>query len=219
MSEHFVEDSSGVQKRSEVTPSEYQTERFLNTINYDVLSGIMGELLTKSNLGYIPDMIDVTVKSDDTRKASGWHDSGSVTINAAKFDFNNDYKKDYRRILSTFIHEYVHANATGPDTGDDTGFKYVDAGGQAKNVPLNEGFTELIADYVYEEYMRRTGEIERFGQTSHKRTIKGYLKERSDAMVLVRKIAEDVGVPEDVVLGAYIRAYFTRDTPSFEDSL
>jgi hypothetical protein len=218
--ESFVEGGYGTQKKSELSPSEYHVDRFLDTIDHDVLGGIMDELLGRSDIERSPEHeIDSAVEFDETRKASGWHNSGKITINAAKFDFNEDYKKDYRRILSTYIHEYVHANALGPGADNETGFQYVSEDEKKHHAPLNEGFTELIADYVYEEYVRRSGERERLGQTSHRRTVKGYLQERADAMALVRKISEEAGIPEDVVLGAYIRAYFSQDVGSLENSL
>lgn len=217
--EHFFEERKEQKSGGEVSPPEYQTQRFLETINQDILSGIVGELLGKSSIEpNSDDRVNATVSFDEARKASGWHDAGSVTINAAKFDFNSDYKKDYRRILSTYIHEYVHACAIGSGSSADTGFKYTDEDGTVKHIPLNEGFTELIADYVYEEYLRRSGDLARLGHTSHKRTVRGYLEERRDAMELVHKISQDAGIPEDIVFGAYMRAYFTQDTQSFEDS-
>lgn len=207
-------------QKHEVGPGEYHTRRFLETINRDLLEGIMKELLEKSGVAHrADDHVAVDVVYDPSQKISGWHSGGSVAINSAKFDFNDDYKKDYRRILSAFIHEYVHARAIGPSSKNATGFKYRTEDGTIRHAPINEGFTELIADYVYEEYMKRSGEIKRFGQVKHKRTVIGYLRERGDALELIKRIAQETGIPEDVVFGAYVRAYFSQDTDSFEEAL
>lgn len=203
----------------EKSPSEYQTERFLNTINQPVLDGIISEMLSKSGIeDKINTQVSTKIVSNDTRSASGWHINGEITINAANFDFNLDHKKDYRRILSTYIHEYVHACAIGSRI-ENTGFKHKSKSGEMENVLINEGFTELIADYVYEEYLRRTGEASSLGLTFPKRTVKGYLKQRLEAIEIMKKISLEYDVPEEIVFDAYIRAYFTQDIDAFEHTL
>lgn len=219
--ENSFKESLGLQKvsRQELVSVD-QTKRTIELFDITQINSIINELLKKagSDLVIVDDTIKTDVIFDATRSASGWHDGGEVKINAAKFSFDQDHKKDYRRILSTYIHEYVHACATDQEKEKTTGFKCV-VGGKEINIPLNEGFTELIADYVYEEYLKRSGDLNRFGHTSHQRTVKGYTEERKEAREMISNFAKAWGVPEDVVFNAYIQAYFTRDVSSFQDSV
>ena len=202
----------------EVLAQSYQVEKFLETVDMETLNLIMEEILERSGVDTQKQYIKQNVAHEPSRKASGWHENREIFVNASKYDFNDDYKKDYRRILSAYIHEYVHAVAAAREGGS-TGFQQTLKSGEKKNLPINEGFTELIADYVYEEYLSRTGEAVRLGHTSHKRTVKGYFDERADASALIEKMSQDSGIPEDVVFGAYIRAYFSRDLDSLDKSL
>ncbi len=195
-------------------------KKFLEKIEINVLTDILSELLVKSGMTsehIRKKEIKVNVVSDTMRKANAWHNSGSLYINAAKFDFNSDYKKDYKRILSAYIHEYVHAMAMNNGIAQTTGFKWVSEDGVEMEIPINEGFTELIADYVFEEYLKRSGGSSLVGQKDYKRTIKGYLQERSDAFAFVSQVSQQTGIPEDVVMKSFIRAYFSQDIDSLED--
>jgi len=216
--DEFYEAPARLSASREVAASKFHIEKFLSSVNKDVLDEVIGEMFKKSELPPSQESVPLAVDYRPGRKASGWHKEGVININSAKFDFNDNLRKNFRRLLSTYVHEYVHASAAGP-AEEETGFKYLSPEGRIMHPPINDGFTEIIADYVYEEYARRTGETARLGQKTPKRTIRGYIEERADAKALIEKIAEDAGVPFDVVLGAYIRAYFSRDIASFEESL
>ena len=176
--DEFYEAPARLSASREVAASKFHIEKFLSSVNKDVLDEVIGEMFKKSELPPSQESVPLAVDYRPGRKASGWHKEGVININSAKFDFNDNLRKNFRRLLSTYVHEYVHASAAGP-AEEETGFKYLSPEGRIMHPPINDGFTEIIADY--EEYARRTGETARLGQKTPKRTIRGYIEERADA--------------------------------------
>ncbi len=71
------------------------------------------------------------------------------------------------------------------------------------NVLLNEGLVEKIADYVTEEYLRRTGETRLLNSF-----FRAYPAGRMLVELLIHKIATDTGVAKDAIFGALVRASY-----------
>jgi hypothetical protein len=157
----------------------------LEGINRQVLFDIFREYYGRS--GNDPDTLFLTDLSKvkiiyDPQKAEGTHSlANGPVLNAAKFR-----EGDVDRIINTLIHEYAHESSrsdlllenlshgsvvhvkskshSGVSTtfleGKRSAFPFSSTKREEKtvNVMINEGITQIIADEIHVEYVKRTGE-------------------------------------------------------------
>lgn len=129
-------------------------------------------------------------------------------------------------ILSTLIHEEAHAASKNivyvkPDglmgkiktifsrNTDQTNVSGYHTNGEGYDLfqVFNEGVTELIAQEVYDEYFRRSGDGSNHGEeTAYHETYPG---ERAIVDIFCERIAHEVGVPRDVVWTSVKQGYFS----------
>jgi hypothetical protein len=184
----------------------------LKRIDSNTIQDIFNEIRSKSGLTQFPiGQFKIAVTWNPESRKGGWQYRDTITINAASPTFATP-DKIQNKLLSICIHEYVHAYAGDGGGENNTGFKDGSA-----NELLNEGFTELIADFVYEEYIRRTGD--KLGQKTNKRTFISYVIQRREVSEILDSMSKEAGLPFEVVFNAYVSAYFNRDTESFLDSV
>lgn len=172
-----------------------------------------------------------------------------LALNAAHLDILN---KD--KIINTLIHEYVHEASTVIEqeawTTDDKDVAKVitkqylgvaqtveeqayDLGAQrsrnlisydAVGLSINEGITQIIADDIHAEYVRRTGE----GRNSYERNLRletsfepnAYALNQLNARIYIAFLSAAAGVPESTVHDAVVRTYFRNSEivpPEFDE--
>ncbi len=77
---------------------------------------------------------------------------------------------------------------------------------------FSEGVTELIAEEVFTEYLKRTGaSTELKGSKSAPEYIEGYLGMRPIVRAFIASVAERTGVPYEVVWGSIKQGYFVGE--------
>ena len=74
---------------------------------------------------------------------------------------------------------------------------------------FNEGLTELIRDQIFEEYLRRNKNADRYLLLGE---AEAYISERFFVNEIIKKTAELSGVSEDVVFEAFVQAYFSNSS-------
>lgn len=131
-------------------------------------------------------------------------------------------ERDFSKFLKAVMHELAHAASLANRLQDGQ----VMAGFQKASIeerqftPLNEAFTEYVADAVYSEYLRRTGNqkdatVFSYGPMSIKYDREQYGVYRRFLEVLIDKISQESGFErEEIVksmLGHYMRPDFSQE--------
>ena len=211
-------------------------EDHLKSIDKKILKDIFLEIFKsagrKEVLGrYLGDS-NVTVEYNESKKIRGSFYPGSdntknprISLNAASFaESSDDMTK--ASVLYVYVHEQVHALSTDrafhKDYFDNLDKRYIGFERQEKKLgeskisvsyrELNEGMTQVIAEQVADEYLRRTGVMS--GQDREDHHIDYVQNVYLDYKILVDnlifKLSEEYSLPEDVIKNSLIQAYFAK---------
>lgn len=194
---------------------------------------ILNEIREKSGVAPLSDRTAiVSMKSEEDRCCSedGESHAGggySPIKNRIRLDPTEMFSNGYE-VLSTFIHERVHARGfntirviavhrkrTGEILEPDSirmGYEdYV----TKEFLDFNEGVTELIAEEVYSELIKRkgvskfrSGKVEGGNRWYAGYEYRTYEKEKSEVWGLIGEFAQSFQIPESVVWKAVKRGYF-----------
>ena len=129
---------------------------------------------------------------------------------------------DFSKFLKVIIHEMAHVASLDNRLRDNqavTGFQSASEQ-QSLFTPLNEAFTEYVADAVYSEYVRRTGNRKdtvalSYGPIDIQFDRENYGVYRQWLAVLIDELAKEAGVEKEEIiksmLGHYMRADFPQE--------
>lgn len=146
-------------------------------------------------------------------REAGFHRGGTTKINSNQIGNTSEVG-----ILKIAIHEFVHgfSGRSGMGLTDrDGGLGSSIFEDNRLFISLNEAVTEILADYVLTEYIKRSGDKESYERFDvYFKRNKTYYFEQLATHDVVRNIAKDAGVPSHVVLeslfGHYVRGDFEK---------
>lgn len=223
----------------QATEAIQKTEQALESIDQSVLKDIFFEILTPAEGqdawdGFLPKS-SVHVVYDKKVRSRGMFsskvdgvDEAHIILNAEKIARAREEDFDLA-VLYTYVHEQVHALSTDFKTHrsyDDNpdrkfvGFKgikkhFTDPEGNVSYAELNEGMTEIIAEEVAREYLRRTGQVSGHQRDVHhaENSIAVYMDYKILVDDIVASLAEEYSQPRDVIKKAIMKAYFSKKSP------
>jgi hypothetical protein len=219
-------------RENTVSNKEADVRKKLESINEAVLEDIFRTILRRSGYEekihmYIP-LSDVVCVDLPEIKSSGTYypQEHKIELNLPYVISENE-TEEFAAVTKVAIHEEVHALSKGGLVFDDEAYEVEDHIGFAierrdeitravvqKSFTLfNEGMTELIADDVYEEYIRRTGDRLMYSkQTESGNALLGhttYHEGRIAVNAIIAQIAADIGVSKDVVREGFVALYMS----------
>lgn len=227
---------------SETTPEQLQTLEIVNSINEELLRDIFAEYFQKagsdiSTMNWIPhNEVTIAPSPGDEYLDKAESISGSYDQERGIRLFPQFLKGDPSEILWTLIHEQLHAISAVKsrtmiefdDTGNlygeinhKSGLRRVTATQQKSQVEItqnlyeaiNEGITELIAEKIFREYLKRSGDgaESTFGDwqkaTARRYVMREYRYYWQFAQLYIALIAAVTEVPEEVAEKAILRSY------------
>ena len=238
ISEQELEDKNATIER-EAAEAIKKTEQALETIDQDVLRDIFYDILTPAEAqeawkGFIP-LESVHVVYDQKVRSRGRFSSNVDNLDEAHIILNSEKLartsvEDFDlAVLYTYVHEQVHAlstdlktyNGYGEKDRKFLGFKKIEKDFRDKDidvsyVELNEGMTEIIAEEVAREYLRRTGQVSGKQRDAHHayNSVAVYMQYKILVDEIIAELATEYQQPGDVIKKAMIRSYFSSKSPS-----
>lgn len=219
-------------QESRAEQGEQRVRQKLESINEAVLEDIFRTILRRSRVEekihmYVP-LSEVVCVDNPEVKTSGTYypQEHRIELNLPYVVRENE-NEERATVTKVAIHEEVHAISKGGLVFDDAQYEVEDHIGFAierrdeitkevvqKSFTLfNEGMTELIADDVYEEYIRRTGdraEYSRDTQTgSQLMRFTTYHEGRIAVNAIIAQIAGELGVNKDIVREGFVSLYMS----------
>lgn len=219
-------------RENTISHKETEVRKKLESINEAVLEDIFRTIMRRSGVEekvhmYIP-MSEVVCVDNPEVKSSGTYypQEHKIEINLPYVAREND-AEERAAVTKVAIHEEVHALSKGGLVFDDAEYEVEDHIGFAierrdeitkevvrKSFTLfNEGMTELIADDVYEEYVRRTGERAAYSQETETGSslmrFTTYHEGRIAVNAIISQIAKDIGVSQDSVREGFVALYMS----------
>lgn len=227
------------QEREKGVPSRnrFFEKEFIDSLQENVVKDILAEILRKSDNEKALDKFipfkEITSFLDDKNQTSAtfYHDTHSIELNKDKIVHDktehNGTELTQTITLATILHEELHALTSNELMGvkeegvekRQTGFQVerVDTLTQESKkvlVKFNEGITELIKDYILTEYIKRTGDSNKFILKGYEEglsesTYQTYLEERALVNDIFMRVSVQSNVSLDVVREAFVQAYFS----------
>lgn len=222
---------------------EKRVRQCVRKINEDTLFEVFREYYGKS--GFDPDTVNpiplsqITIFNDITDGAVGKFSPNpqSILLNAARcINAQGDVSTEV--VVNTIIHEELHAISTvyskkvssratevKINLGLEKRREYSDAGFQIDkqtNLLINEGLTQIIADDIHSEYVKRSGTTREYPKKEQTErlgiSVGAYPENQFRIRLLILFYAELLNQTEDVVKGSFIRSYL-RNTNIFPEEL
>lgn len=219
-------------QESPTISKEEAVRKRLESINEAVLEDIFRTILRRAGYEekihmYIPLSEIMCVDLPEVKSSGTYYpQEHKIELNLPYVTSANDIEEQ-AAVTKVAIHEEVHALSKGGLVFDDAAYEVEDHIGFAierrdeitkavvqKSFTLfNEGMTELIADDVYEEYIRRTGDRLMYSkQTESGTALLGhttYHEGRIAVNAIISQIAADIGVSKDVVREGFVTLYMS----------
>jgi hypothetical protein len=235
--QEYKEEIASIEQQA--TAAIQKTEQALGSIDHGVLKDIFFEILTPAKAedaweGFIPASSVHVVYDKNVRSRGRFSsqvdgvDEAHIILNAEKIGKAREEDFDLA-VLYTYVHEQVHALSTDfkmhrsyDDSPDRkfVGFKgikkhFTDKEGVVNYAELNEGMTEIIAEEVAREYLRRTGQVSGKHRDVHHadNSIAVYMEYKILVDDIVSELAQEYSQPTDIIKKAIIRAYFGKKSP------
>ncbi len=235
--QEYQEEIASVEQQA--TQAIQKTEQALGSIDHNILRDIFFEILTPAEAqdawdGFLPKS-SVHVVYDKKVRSRGMFsskvdgvDEAHIILNAEKI--GRAREEDFGlAVLYTYVHEQVHALSTDFKTHrsyDDSpdrkfvGFKGIkkhwsQKEGSVSYAELNEGMTEIIAEEVAREYLRRTGQVHGQQRDAHhaENSIAVYMEYKILVDDIISELAHEYSQPSDVIKKAIMKAYFSKKSP------
>jgi len=207
-----------------------ELKKILEKVDVNVLIDIFMEIYKKAVRYDEKDEYELFAKFSDRLKATfvkninveysgrmgpeyAYQQNGSVKVNSKILEHVPEVG-----LLKIVVHEFVH-NFSGQGgmglmyRGGDLGSSYLED--NRLFFSLNEAITEIIADYILMEYIKRSGNKSLYKDFNKGfEEYKTYFFEQLATQGVVKTLAKEVGIPEDVVLeslfGHYVRGDFEK---------
>jgi hypothetical protein len=207
-----------------------RAEQLLEKVDFHLLRDIFSEERRKSGLDAENTNLQ-TSASDVMRKpthptALGQYflPENTIGMNLEKISGSDD--RNFENIFFTILcHEETHSVSTNPhqQSGllrlfnslanrptDQTGFQYGTLRENAFSM-FNEGVTDTVAEEVYDEYIKRSGDRTLFINTdSTSEFRRNYPNERNILKAFMSAISRMTDVPEEVVWSGIKQSYFSN---------
>lgn len=215
----------------------------IRNINEDILFEIFREYYGKS--GFNPDTVDpiplrqITIFNDlnDGRIGAFSPNPQSILLNAARC-ISSEGSVSTETVVNTIIHEEVHAisaiylkkissevTEVKIDLGLEKRREYSDTGfilDKQTNLLANEGLTQIIADDIQAEYVRRSGTTHDYPNKEQTGRLgisaEAYPENQFRIRLLIKFYAYLLDQDEEVVKNSFIRSYL-RNTNIFPEEL
>lgn len=211
----------------------------IKSIDFTTLKNIFGEMRQKSGVGAESDFVSaegVVIDKDTGSESAGVYRPGKVYLNPIRIAKNGfTSREDFaRKLLSVLVHEETHASGENKGCAgavadgikqlrsyftskfvetEHTGFSrkgYNKGNFHLKAYCFNEAATDLIAEDVYKEYLRRTGEQKNFTRAGgNKEYFESYEGGRFFLNVFQEKISQVCNVPYEKVREAMTQGYMS----------
>lgn len=215
-----------------LSESEIRVRKRLESVDEEILEDIFRTILRRSGCEekmhmYIPLSEVVCVDDKDTKSSGTYYpQEHKIEINLPYIVDAND-NQEFAAVTKVAIHEEVHAVSKGglifnEDTSeveDYVGFaierrdEITKAVVQKSFTLFNEGMTELIADDIYEEYVRRSGNkalyVQDTGEGNTLIQVTTYEEGRIAVNAIITQIAAEIGVSKDIVREGFVSLYMS----------
>lgn len=199
--------------RHEKEETVLSVKKLLMEIDGSQIKDIYAELLRKCG-ARLPERFispeEVEVVYMNTNQKGNYYD-GQISLNARNVPHEDGVAA--ASILSTYIHELAHFYSEGREehTYSQDGYQSR-AGDENDNVFLNEAVTELIADQVYREYIKRSGDKAIYTDKEGRlRKPASYVDGRKTALKVIDHISDKTGLAPDIVFKALTQGYFSNE--------
>ncbi len=212
-------------------------ERTIDRVDFGVIKDIFTEIRRKSGVEEDFQVVDkrgITVKLEALLNPNAADYSGIENKIRLFYPFQTNYSSHENlrnEVLSNIMHEETHAAGKVEDCSSWEARKlkwesffsgkvieygkygysqsWVRKGEFYANFNyFNEGVTDKIAEEVYEEYLKRTGETGYFlGEKGNKRYSPGYLPSRALVTAFIEVVASSTHMPSDKIWEAIMQGY------------
>jgi hypothetical protein len=230
-----VESVSVSETSPEQKPEQIMVRRYLQSINEPALRDIFSELAGKTGRGdtpinFIPLSAIKIIDDESFANAVGIYISDTNEIALSP----NHLENDPSETLHTLIHEELHAVTNNSqlkyEAGHVThklliGVTQQTTAWREDNVTnfvrsdefydaANEGITEIITEWIFREYLRRTGDQAMYGLEQSETTLanrrhrSGYGKYQKAVEMYTKIISAVAAISEESAQGAIMRSYF-----------
>lgn len=223
--------SSSIKQRPS-TPNRFFEQEYIRSLNEPLIVDLFKEFLKKAGREdrveqFIPfNQIRSVQDLKNKRSGSYYAETHEIELNKEEL-LQDEVPCTKSMVLAVLIHEELHAVTNNGSRIDEvslqekrqTGFqedgKDIITGVVIREWEMfNEGLTELIADDLFSEYIKRTGDgkdfdIRSYGEYGEKSTHQTYINQRFLVNEVFLRVSKDTGISLDIVREAFVQAYLT----------